>query len=163
MKVQPDGHVAHLRVHAQETKGVSVLVSAKSLSELGAVINFETSPAFIRNLEPENVVQRERSPTGHLWMDLSEQMPVDSDNHTATMRRSRVQFEKTVSSTLQLNLMKSAKAPYRKDICENCTHVSRRSDGPTGRAGMGTSCEHRVHSSGKEKHLARTRGEDDEV
>ena len=71
MKVQLDGHVAQLRVHAQETKGVSVLVSAKSLSERGAVINFETGPAVIRNLEPQTVVQLERSSAGHLWKNWS--------------------------------------------------------------------------------------------
>ena len=62
-------------------KKVSVVVSAKSLPELGAVINFETGPAIIRNLELKNVVKMERNPAGHLWMNLSEQMPVDSDNH----------------------------------------------------------------------------------
>ena len=79
-KVQPGGHVAHLHVLAQETEGVPVLLSAKSLSALEAVINFETDHAIFRNLEPEAVVQLERSPTGHLWMDLFEQMPVLSDN-----------------------------------------------------------------------------------
>ena len=42
VKVQPGGHVAHLHVHAEETEGVLVLLSAKSLTALGAVINFET-------------------------------------------------------------------------------------------------------------------------
>ena len=52
------------------------LLSAKSLTALGAVINFETGHATFRNLEPETVVQLERSPTGHLWMNLFEQKPV---------------------------------------------------------------------------------------
>ena len=72
--------MAHLHVHAQETEGVPVLFSAKSLSALGAVINFGTCQAVFRNLEPETVVLLERSPTGHLSMDLFEQMPVVSDN-----------------------------------------------------------------------------------
>ena len=71
MKVQPGGHVAHLHVHAQETEGVPVLWSAKSLTALGAVINFETGHAIIRNLEPETVVQLERTLTGHLWIFLN--------------------------------------------------------------------------------------------
>ena len=65
--------MAHLHVHAQETEGVLVQLFAKSLSALGAVINFETGHAVFRNLEPETVVQLERSPAGHLWMDLFEQ------------------------------------------------------------------------------------------
>ena len=35
---------------------------------------------IFRNLEPATVVQLERSPTGHLWMDLFDQMPVISNN-----------------------------------------------------------------------------------
>ena len=75
VKEQPGGHVAHLHLHAQET-----LLSAKSLSTRRAANNIETGQAVFRNLEPETVVQLERSPTGHLWMDLFEQMPVVSDN-----------------------------------------------------------------------------------
>ena len=73
---QPGGHVAYLHVHVQETEGVPELLSAKSLTALGAVINFETGHAIFRNLEPETVAQLERSPFGHLWMDLFEHMPV---------------------------------------------------------------------------------------
>ena len=72
--MQPDEHVPHLRVHPQETKRVCVVVPAKSLPELGAVIDFERGPAIIRNLEPENVVKMERDPAGHMWMNLSEQI-----------------------------------------------------------------------------------------
>ena len=80
VKVQPGGHAAPPFVNAQETEGVPLLLSAKSLSTRRAAINFETGQAVFRNLEPETVVQLERSPTGHLWMDLFEQMPVVSDN-----------------------------------------------------------------------------------
>ena len=80
VKVKPGGHIAHLNVHAQETEGVPVLLSAKSLTVLGAVINFETGQAIFQHLEPETVVQLDRSPAGHLWMDLFEQMPVVSEN-----------------------------------------------------------------------------------
>ena len=44
------------------------------------MINFETGHAIFRKLEPEAVVLLEHSPTGHLWMDLLEQMPVISNN-----------------------------------------------------------------------------------
>ena len=67
VRVQPRGHVAHLHVHAHETEGVFVLFSAKSLTALGAVIDFETGHSIFRNLEHETGVQLERSPMGHLW------------------------------------------------------------------------------------------------
>ena len=86
VKVQT-GHVAHLKVHAQETEGVPALLSAKSHTALGAVIHFETDHAIFRNLEPETVVQLERSPTGHLWTDLFEQMPVISNNPLSLLRQ----------------------------------------------------------------------------
>ena len=70
VQVQPGGHVTHLLA----------LLSAKSLTALRAVINFETGHAIFRNLEPEAVVQLERSPTGHLWIDLFQHMPVVCDN-----------------------------------------------------------------------------------
>ena len=57
-----------------------VLLSAKSLTALGAVINLQAGHAIFRNLEPETVVQLERSPAGHLWMDLFGQMPVISNS-----------------------------------------------------------------------------------
>ena len=60
-------------MHAQETEGVLVLLSAKSLTALGAVINFETGHAIFRNLEPDTVVQLERSCPGHFWIVLFEQ------------------------------------------------------------------------------------------
>ena len=87
VKVQPGGHVARLHVYAQETEGVPVLLSVKSLTALGAVINFETGHAIFSNLEPETVVQLERSPTGQLWMDLFEHMPVVSDNPLSLLVR----------------------------------------------------------------------------
>ena len=64
VEVQPGGHVAHLHVHAQDTEGVPELLSAKSLTALGAVTNFEMGYAIFRNLEAETVVQLERSFAG---------------------------------------------------------------------------------------------------
>ena len=72
--------MAHVRLHAQETEGVLVLLSAKSLTAFGAVIKFEMGHAIFRHLELEIVVQLERRPTGHLWMDLFEQVAVVSYN-----------------------------------------------------------------------------------
>ena len=45
VKVQPRSHVAHVHVHAQETDGVLVVLSAQSPTASGAVINFETGHA----------------------------------------------------------------------------------------------------------------------
>ena len=72
--------MAHLHVHAQETGGVPVLLSAKSVTALGAIINLETGHGIFRNRDSETVVQLRRRPTGRLWMDLFEQMPVVSNN-----------------------------------------------------------------------------------
>ena len=100
VKVQPGRHVAHLHVHAQETEKVLVLLSAKSLSALAAVINFETGQAVLRNLEPATVVQLERSPTGHLWMDLFEQMPVISSKKQKLVGRRAIQKRKCLLPVL---------------------------------------------------------------
>ena len=178
-------------MHAQETEGVPVLLSAKSLTALGAVINFETGQAIFRNLEPETVVQLDRSPTGHLWMDLFEQMPVVSENplsllghvktrdsrrtvharqmHSTdnpdakTVRRSIAHPEKSVTIQSSFNLKRSVTPEFDHGFGENCSHVKRRSDGQTGTVGMGTHCERDVHTSGKEEYTTRTRGEVDEV
>ena len=77
VKVQPGGqHVPNLKVHARETGRVPVLLSATSLTTLGAVIIFETARTIFRKFEPKTVVQLELNPTGHWWMDLLEQMRV---------------------------------------------------------------------------------------
>ena len=85
-KVQPGvQHVAHLHVHAEGTEGVLVLLSAKSLAALGAVVNVETSYVISPQLEAESLVQLERSPTGHLSMDLFEQKCVISHDPTSLL------------------------------------------------------------------------------
>ena len=54
-----------------------VLLSARSLTAVGAVINFETGHVIFRNLEADRGITGTQS-TGHLWMDLFELMPVVS-------------------------------------------------------------------------------------
>ena len=88
VKVQPGGDVAQLH-YAQGTDAVPVLLSAKSLTALGAIINFEIGHAVFRNLEPENVAQLERRPTGHLWMELFEQLPVVNDNPLSSLGQAK--------------------------------------------------------------------------
>ena len=82
---------------------------------------------------------------------------------TTTMRRSRVHSEKTVSLRSPFDLKKSVTISSEDGVREYCSHVARRSDGTSGTAGMGTSCERGVHSDRTEEHLARTREEGDEV
>ena len=48
-------------------------------------------------MEPETVVQLQRSPTGHLWMDLFEQMPVVSENPLSLL--GELQLEAKVGRT----------------------------------------------------------------
>ena len=202
--------VAHLHVYAQVIEGVRVLSSAKSLNALGAVINFETGHAMFPNLEPETVVLLERSPTGHLWMDLFEQMPLVSDNpvsllglsqlgtnvglrsgsskaqifvarnasqrtflspqthatdtlDTTTFPRHRAHPQKPESTKSMSDLKKSVTVTSESGFRATRAHVTRRSDGSTGTAGMGTNIQCGAHSFQGEKHLARTRGESNEV
>ena len=61
------------------------------------------------------------------------------------------------------DLKKSDTIISEDGIRENRSRVARRSDGTIGTAGMGTSCDGGAHASRKEEHLARTRGEGDEV
>ena len=79
VEVQPGGHVAHLHAHAQETEGVPVSLSAKSLTALGTMINFETGHAIFRNLEPRTVVQLQQS-YGTLVDESVRTMPVVSNS-----------------------------------------------------------------------------------
>ena len=111
--------MVHLHVHAQETEGVPALLSAKSLSALGAVINFETGHAIFRNPEPETVVQLERSPTGHLGMDLFEKMPMVSDNPLSLP--GELQSETKVGRMLQKS---KAQVPIARTDSQ-CTFPSR--------------------------------------
>ena len=80
-----------------------------------------------------------------------------------TMRRSRVQFWKSVSLKPQFDLKTSVTATSKYGFRKNCSYVARRRNGTTRIAGKETSCKHGVHSSRKEEHLARPRGKDDEV
>ena len=82
---------------------------------------------------------------------------------TSIMRRSRVHSEKNASLKLPFDLKKSVTITSQDGVHENYSHLARRRDGTTGTTGMGTSCERGIHSSRKEEHLARTRGEGDEV
>ena len=133
VKVQPGGqHVPNLKVHARETGRVPVLLSATSLTTLGAVIIFETARTIFRKFEPKTVVQLELNPTGHWWMDLLEQM--------------RVIIHDPETLFGQPNRGANGGAPNRGDR-------------PSRATGLGTSIDRGVHSSRKEEHLARTRRE----
>ena len=88
----------------------------------------------------------------------------ETDLHvTMTMLRSTGNPENTVSLMSPFDLKKSGTIISGDDIPANCSHFARRSDETSGSAGMGTRCERGTHASRKEEHLARTRGEGDEV
>lgn len=69
-QVAPEGQAAWMKIHALPTPDVPVLVSIKSLMALGAIINFEAGTAIFQKLSPDAVVQLDRSPSGHLWLDF---------------------------------------------------------------------------------------------
>ena len=120
VKVQPGGHVARYMCMPRKTEGMPALLSAKALTALGAVINFETRHAIFRNLEPETVVQ-ERSPTGHLCMGLFEQMPVVSDH--------RLSLSSPVKSGANVGFMsRNSKAHVWVAHNNSCTDPQRTSD-----------------------------------
>ena len=48
-------------MHTHEAKDVPMLLSAKSLASLGAIVNFATGQAVMQNLDSKKVVQMERS------------------------------------------------------------------------------------------------------
>ena len=70
---------------------------------------------------------------------------------TATMRRSKGNSETIVSLKSDFDVKETGTIVSEDGIRENCTHVARRSDGTSGTAGMGTSCERGVHASRKEE------------
>ena len=74
------------------------------------------------------------------------------------MRRSRVHLKKLFHRSHRSIFKKSVTVTSEDAVHENCSHVAR-----TGTAGMGTSCTRGIHPSRKKDHLARTRGQGDEV
>ena len=54
-----------------------MLMSIASLKKMGAVIDFATGCAIYKSLDREVVVQLERSSSGHLLMDLAEDLYKD--------------------------------------------------------------------------------------
>ena len=113
MKVQPDGHVTHLHVHDLETEGVSVLLSAKPLSALRAVINFETGQAAFRNLEPETVCswnQVRRDTCG--WIGSNNASV--SDNTTSVLRELQLETNSDWMSRNSKTQMLVARAASRR-------------------------------------------------
>ena len=79
VRVKPGGEKpGDLNVHAHDAKGVPILLSAKALRSLGAIVNFATGQAVMQQLNARKVVQLERSDIDHLWFSLFEEMPTVS-------------------------------------------------------------------------------------
>ena len=51
-------------------QGVPILASIAALRGLGAVVDFEADVAVFRSIDPWQAVELERSPAGHLLLDL---------------------------------------------------------------------------------------------
>ena len=89
-EVEVAGSPGTIDCHGIDAKGVPMLLSAQSLRQMGAVINFETGQAKFLRLHPETVVQLEKSSTGHWLLDLSEdldarEVPPDAVRLTGNM------------------------------------------------------------------------------
>ena len=68
------GRKGELRVHTLDRGEGPLLFSVEALRSLGAVIDFQADLAVFRNLDPTQVVQLERSSTGHQLLPLTEDL-----------------------------------------------------------------------------------------
>ena len=135
------------------------VVSDNPLSLLGQVKPGANVGLMSKNSKAQVLVAR----TDSEQASPSRQTHETDTPDTTKLRRSIVSSGKSVPLRSTFDLKNSVTVMSVDGFRENCSHVARRSGGTTGSAGMGTSCERGVHSSRKEEHLARTRGEGDEV
>ena len=77
-EIEENGNGCTIDIHGLDAKGVPILVSIDTLARMGAVIDFKTGRAIYQELRPTQIVQLERSTTGHLLMDLAEDLYKDS-------------------------------------------------------------------------------------
>ena len=60
-----------MNIHLHECSGQPVLVSAKSLRNLGAIIDFDTDQMILKKLNPSKVIRLERAASGHQLFPLA--------------------------------------------------------------------------------------------
>eukprot|EP00435_Cladocopium_sp_Y103_P054218 s1007_g17.t1 len=74
LDITAGGRKGELRVHTLDRGEGPLLFSVEALRSLGAVIDFQADLAVFRNLDPTQVVQLERSSTGHQLLPLTEDL-----------------------------------------------------------------------------------------
>ena len=60
------------QIYALDAPNVQILISVESLCRVGAWIDFETGTAVFRKVAPDLVIPLEKSPNGHLLLNLSQ-------------------------------------------------------------------------------------------
>ena len=73
-EVTAGGEKGTIDFHGLDAKGVPLLLSAKALKRMGAIIDFTNGRAIFNKLYPGRVVQLEASSSGHWLLDLSEDL-----------------------------------------------------------------------------------------
>jgi hypothetical protein len=61
-----------MKVQALDQGSAPILLSAHSLRQLGALVDFENDLAVFRHVDPTRAIQLERSSAGHQVMPLTE-------------------------------------------------------------------------------------------
>ena len=73
-EVSACGDCGTIDFHGLDAKGVPLLLGAKAMKEMGAIIDFDSGKAVFAKLCPDRVVQLEASSSGHWLLDLSEDL-----------------------------------------------------------------------------------------
>jgi len=72
VSVPMGGKLGMMKVHALDQGSAPILLSAHSLRQLGALVDFENDLAVFRHVDPTRAIQLERSSAGHQVMPLTE-------------------------------------------------------------------------------------------
>ena len=71
-EVNGGGRTGKCKINCLNTTRVPILLSVRSLSQMGAIIDFSTGAAFFRHLADQAFVHPERASNGHLYLSLVE-------------------------------------------------------------------------------------------
>ena len=66
-----NGGQARVRIHALDTGKSPVLLSVRSLAQLGAQIDFSAGLAVFHRVDPRKIIRLERTDAGHFVMPLT--------------------------------------------------------------------------------------------
>lgn len=67
-----DDQQGKMNIHLHECSGQPVLVSVKSLRNLGAIIDFDTDQMILKKVNPSKVIHLERAASGHQLFPLAD-------------------------------------------------------------------------------------------